>query len=463
MNSFQERLSRKGSEAAALPTDVLQDELERRQGPVNTFPLDVFHERIRPFIMDLHKNYDIPRAYIGACMLVAYSTAIGTAYAVSRNGDERMSLSVWACMNGISSSGKSLAMDMCLGPLHELQTELDQDWEDKVGKQSDEQRERMPLKTIIYRDAYIPTLIRYIMPHNPKGVLKECDEILEWINGMNQLSKKESTDEQFWLSAWNSKKYSAIRSSNVKIVIPRVFANILGGIQPKLLWKLFKNERGESGFIFRVLFAQPEDHRIARPIIGHSMAVEYKQLYKHHMQTLYRDLPVETAQSEPKLCVCTTDALKVINEWEQLKVRKINTMHDVNQMNIHAGILGKIKEYTYRFAALLAVGDCELNQSQWEHKHFPDQLQITSDVMRRSIRISDYFYESAVDVYKQVDTSITAPYDVLITATLFKQNASLSKIAKTLWGNENAKVKAQRWLKKCITEYPTIFGALNHR
>ncbi|MBB2149152.1 DUF3987 domain-containing protein [Pedobacter gandavensis] len=455
-------INNKSSEVSTASTEDIVKELRKREGPQNIFPLEIFNSKIKPFINELHVQYDIPRSYIGLSMLLSYSTAIGTAFAVSRNGSDRMYLSLWGCMNGISSSGKSYALDMCLKPLNDIQDEFDEEWDEKTESMTDERRMAMKLHTIIYRDAYIPTLIRYIMPVNPKGVLKESDEILEWINGLNAMGKKESTDEQFWLSAWNGRKYSAVRSSNVKINIPRVFSNVIGGIQPKLLYKLFKNERGDSGFIFRVLFACPEEYKIARPVPGYDIPIEYKEMHKKHLEKLYKCLPVENGYQEPKICTVTKEALKLIGEWESKKINMINNIPDVNEMNIHSGILGKMKEYTYRFAGILAITDYAYNMDH-DQTYFKDEVPITADVMTRALKAANYFYTSAVAVYEAVDSSVTAPMNILYLATLFKMGKSISQMAGIILGDEKKKSTMQRTLKKAIHDYPKVFGAVNHQ
>lgn len=456
-----------GAEVSTASTLDLKKELERRDNHNNIFPLEVFHPSVKPFIKELHQKMDIPRAYIGLSMLLSYSSAIGTAYAVSRNGEDRMYLSLWGCMNGISSSGKSLALDMCLKPLNDVQNEFDEEWEKSTSTLTDEHRSRVTMKTLIYRDAYIPTLIRYIMPGNPKGVLKESDEILEWINGLNQLSKKESTDEQFWLSAWNGRKYSAVRSGNLKIAIPRVFTNIIGGIQPKLLWKLFRNERGDSGFIFRLLFAQPEEFRIARPIPGYSIPTEFVDVHNKHVRRMYEDLPVENGYEDPKVCRISKEALTLITEWEDERVISINAMQDVNEMNIHSGILGKMKEYAYRFAGIFAVSDLVFDRPNTFgigmdgdiRPYYPKEIPITRDIMERAIKVANYFYKSAVYIYNTVDNSVTAPYDVLYMATLFKMGKSISNMADIILKDPKKKSQMHRMLKKAIKDYPKVFGA----
>lgn len=443
-------------------TEDIQAELQKRQGPSSLFPLDIFHPNAKPFISELHTKYDIPRSYIGLSMLIAYSTAIGTAYAVSRNGSDRVFLSIWGCMNGISSSGKSFALDMCLKPLNDIQSEFDEQWSQTTDKMTDEQRSGLKLQTVIYRDAHIPTLIRWVMPFSPKGVLKESDEILEWINGLNALGKKESTDEQFWLSAWNGRKYSAIRSANNKINIPRVFTNIIGGIQPKLLYKLFKNERGDSGFIFRLLFASPEQFKIARPEPGYDIPYEYKKLHDKVIRKLYEELPVTDGYAEPKLCLMTKEATRQMVMWEDLKINQINRITDINEMNIHSGILGKMKDYAYRFAGILAVTDRAYDMSNKIDCYFTNEIHITEDIILRALKAADYFYKSAVDVYEIVDNSVTAPMEVLYMATLLRMGKSVSQMADLILKDKKKKSSMHRMLQKAIKEYPKVFGASNN-
>jgi hypothetical protein len=458
---FNDFIRKTSSEVSTASTTDMVEELQKRNGGKNIFPLEVFHPKIKPFIQELHTKFDIPRAYVGLSMLMAYSTAIGTAYAVSRNGSDRMFFCLWGCMNGISSSGKSFALDMCMKPINEIQDEFDQEWTDASKGLTDEKRQRLQIKSLVYRDAYIPTLIRSIMPYNPKGVIKESDEILEWINGLNAMGKKESTDEQFWLSAWNGRKYSAVRAGNVVINIPRVFTNIIGGIQPDLLYKLFKNERGTSGFIFRVLFAQPEEFKIARPIHGYDIPIELKELHKNHITKLYKNLPVTDGYEDPNVCYLTKEALAIIARWEDDKISMINNIPDLREMNVHSGILGKIKEYAYRFAGIIAVTDYAYDMENTE-VYFRKRLPVTEDIMKRAVMIAEYFYKSAVNIYEAVDNSITAPLDVLEMATLFKMGTPIARMAEVILKDKKAKGQMHRKLKKAIKEYPKVFGAVIH-
>ncbi|MEJ0030013.1 MAG: hypothetical protein WDO15_06435 [Bacteroidota bacterium] len=79
----------------------------------------------------MHSHYDVPASYIGLTLLSAYSTAIGTSYAVESNGDN-IFLPVWACLCGISSSGGTTVINKIYSPLADIQDGFDLEWSDKT-------------------------------------------------------------------------------------------------------------------------------------------------------------------------------------------------------------------------------------------------------------------------------------------------------------------------------------------
>jgi hypothetical protein len=455
---------RNGSEVSTVATELLKEEIEKREKEANIFPLDVFNPAIKPFITALNHNYDVPRAYVGLAMLAAYSTAIGSSYVVSPNGFTKIFLPVWGCLCGISSSGKSLAIDLTHEPIFKIQDDFDRRYEEEIKPLPREARERARIETLVYRDAHIPTLVRYYLPQNPKGVLKHSDELLEWINGLNALGKgKESTDEQFWLSAWNCKKYSGLRSGADKFVVHRTFVNVIGGIQPTIMYKLFAKDRDTTGFIFRMLFALPDEMKVAEPDSNYFMPQELMDIHANAINKLYFDLKVDDAYDEPKKCILTREAVNLHEEWVRKKVRLINQMQEVSDKEIHSGILGKIKEYAYRFSGILQLADKSYEDDAYKtFKGFNTEERIDSEVMARALKLADYFYRSAADSYETVQTKVTAPPDVLIAATLFRQGASMEKIANAIYGDgKKYRQKAWRNVKVWIKDYPKIFNANN--
>jgi hypothetical protein len=436
----------------------LAAEVEKRK-LIDPFPLDVFHDRIKPYINALHKEYDIPRSYIGLSMLSAYSTAVGTAYHIKLNKLGDIYFPIWACLEGISSAGKSLIMNQVFKPHYQIQEDIEKEWFAMTENKSDDMIQKMPSKQLIYGEAHIPTLIKDVMPANPKGVLQDADEILSWINGMNQLSKggKEGTDEQFWMKSWNCKSHRKRLAGNKIFVIRRPFLNVFGGAQPSIMWKLFKNDRDKTGFIFRLLFAVPDSHKIAEPNLLFDMPEEWETLHFKCINSLYNGLPMRDEDDSSPMQI-DPRAIRRYQDWASARTFLVNKMDDILKKEIHSGILGKIKEYCLRFAGILHISD-----KAYDGRQFLSTELIELPTMERAIKLAEYFYNAAANVSDRVNEAVIATPDVLRMATYIKAGWSYQRIGDTEYPkirSEGARrMKATREIKKMIQDYPKIFGA----
>lgn len=453
------RFLQNGKDLATLTDLELLDEVIRRER-CNRFPLHVFNDKIKPFLGAICKSYDLPPSFVGLSLLSAYSTAIGTAYKIETGTRDFIFLPVWGCLGGISNSGSTTAISKIYWPLMEIQKEFDVQWSIKTNGLLPEQIKQEKLETVIARDIHISTLVRSVLPDNPKGLCKLHDELLEWINGMNQLSQKEGTDEQFWLSSWNCVTYSGIRAGKQKFVVPNPFVNVIGKMQYALLPRLFAKDRDTTGFVFRILFALPEVDKIASRESNIEMPSEWLDLHNRSLVRLYKDLPVKDLQSDSRICRLLPDAINALSTWRTKKVNAINQIQNKTEMNCQSGIYGKILEYAYRFAAILHLADRALD-STYGSDSFKQLEWISAETMMRSLELAEYFYKSAVEVYEIVQNDLVAPPAVLATAYMFKKGKSASDIGEMLYGGREPKhkVRAQRQIKAWITEYPRIFGA----
>jgi len=441
--------------------DEILDEIHKRESSKNLFPLEVFNDQVKPFITALNKHYDIPRSFIGLALLSAYSTAIGTAYCVTSNRTDLIFLPVWGAITGMSSSGKSLVLNKCFNKLNEIQAQFDLDWEQKTQGMSLDKINQQKIDTVIYRDAHIPTLVKSVLPDNPKGLLKLSDELIEWINGMNQLSKKEGTDEQFWISSWNCTNYSGIRSGKQKFIVRRPFTNVIGGMQYRVLHKLFAKDRDTTGFVFRLLFAVADVDKIAEPDPSYEMPKDYQEIHDLCIERLYKHLPISDASDDTRKCFLLPEATRLYTHWSKGKIKQINATEDTTDRDIRSGILGKIKEYAMRFAAILHLSDRALIPEYGNdfHTNFKIEECISEQTMERALRLADYFYLSAVDVYERVQLSMTAPPDVLLCSYMLRRGMQKTEIATLMLGSPEKKMQMGRMINKWVKEYPKVFGA----
>lgn len=458
----------KAAQLSATSIDEMQEEIKRRETINNPFPLDVFHPNLKPFINALVEKYDIPPSYVGLTLLSAYSTAIGSRYVVTPNGVDKMYLPVWSCLVGGSSSGKSLCYSKIFQPIDELQWEYEIENNELTAGMTDDKIRQAAKKWLVFRDVHMATVIKRILMTNPKGVLKDADELLEWINGMNMLSNKEGTDEQVWISSWDCKKYSKLLGDNKTITVPRPFMNVFGGIQPTLVWKLFKNDRDTSGFVFRLLFAMPQEMKIADPDPSYVLPDEFTKPHRNAIRMLHKDLPVENdimgIPADPDVCKLHPHAVQDFTEWYRMKAWGVNKIEDEKDRMVQQGIYGKMKAYCLRFSAILHLMDKALNTKDFNPGMVfrPEEL-VEQRTMDRAIKLADYFFTSAVEAYERVDQSVTAPYHVLRVAGYVSTGMSMQRIAELLYPadgtTEKARKRAARLVQKYIKDYPKVFKA----
>lgn len=456
-NAFKQWRVDKRSGLSTKSVAEMEIEIQDREKKKNPFPLHCFHPAIHPFMDLIHEQYDIPKAFIGLSMLTAYSTAIGNSYWISNKKLGAMPLNIWSAIVGMSSSGKSVIMKQIFKPLFEYQQEFSDQWRDKTSEMTDEAKKHFPLKKLTFNDIQIPTLIRWVLPDNPKGMLKFSDEILEWINGMNPNNRQEGNEEQFWLKCWDGSPHQITRSGKQETSLEKMFINNFGSIQPTVLHKLFKNDRDTTGFIFRFLFALPEGKdRIAIPSLDFDMPEEHERMHKKCINSLYKGLQLYELD-DVRECIFTPSAIHMFDKWRREKAYKINNIDELYDRNLHGGIYGKVTAYVQRIAAILHLADLA-----YEHKEFRIEEIVDHNVMDRAIEIGEYFFQSALDTHALAKENEHAPPEVVRLAVLFTMGKSYAEIGKIEWPDANEKVsksRAYRMIKKNLPKYPRTFKA----
>jgi hypothetical protein len=453
-----DNLFRKKSGLSTASMDELQQEVLKREINFNTFPLHIFHQNLKPYIQELECNYNIPRSFIGLSLLTSLSSAIGGAVMVSTNGKDRFPLTFYSALVGMTSSAKSLTLDKTFSALVNIQGEFNEEWKEKTKDLKPMEIEHTRMKTLMYRDSHLVTLMRSVLPENPKGVTRLLEELIEWINSMNALSKKEGTDEQVWLSIWDGKSYDGIRSGKQKFFIPKPFVNVIGGIQYAKLKELFKNDRGFSGFISRILFAIPDADQIPLIDPNYFMPDEFSAIIDGLQKSLYYDLRYESYMDEPCIVRTTREANNLYHSWVKKNTIRINSIPEFEQRELEASVFGKMKNYILRIGAVLAICDRYFSANK-DLIVFRGEEKLTELNMTHAIECAEYFTKSAIFVALYAKKETLAPPEALQMAALTKAGKSYQEIAKIMYGNENLKQKAYREIKRLSALYPKTFNA----
>lgn len=454
--SFRNYLNHEQPLADQLRAD-LEMELKVRDQIENPFPLHVFHPAIKPFLKILYTDFDVPISYIGLSMLTCYSTAIGNAYHFN-NAIGSMPLNIWAALFGISSAGKSIVMKYIFRPINEKQKVFSKEFQQKTEGLSMEQIKYVPLKKLVFKDIQIPTLIRSVVPDNPKGMIKLSDEILEWILGMNPNSRSEGNEEQFWLKCWDGDGHQITRSGKQETYVEKMFINTLGSIQPELAWKLFKNDRKYSGFIPRLLFAVPDNNKIALPNASAIIPVELESLHRKIIWRLYDGLPVDDLETGIRRIIFDPLANRTWEEWRNMKGHQINKIaqEDSREFTEQSIIYGKIIAYSIRMACILHLSD-----KAYEGAFFQQEEIVKEPEVNRAIELAEYFFKSAQKVYKMAGDDEVMDAQTGAIANMFRNGKSYAYIGREMFPEltaEYARKKAKRIVAQKSKLFPRSFG-----
>ncbi len=438
---------------ASATDDQLSAEMELRKHDNNPFPIHLFPARLKPYIDVLVGVQDCAPAFIGGSMLAVLSVAIGSYYKIAPTTTWSMGLPIWMCNLGISSGGKSMTEGFVVKPLYHIhaQMERDNDRADRNSENSEEEVKDRPRKLeVIIQNTTFEPMLRETIFDNPKGLLKHEDELTSWLDGMKAYSKTD-IERKFWLSAWNLRPYKMRRSSNKSVFVERPYCSVVGGTQPRYLARFFSDDLLGDGFTVRMLFNVLDRNDIANADILTPISKEVIDLWDNLVKELFYDLEVRF-NSEPHVITVPLSALHIYVDWEKKKREAINALTEISIVpkDIMAMAFGKIKEYAFRFSAILAVLDA------YEHKRHGMVEAVEDKHIRAGLQIADYYLVSFQKAYLMSSAKLFVPIDVLDLARMFKSGATKREMAKKLGVPLTTLV---RKLEKNMREYPHAFGA----
>jgi len=108
------------------------------------------------------------------------------------------------------------------------------------------------LKRILTNNTTVEALCSLIAL-NPKGITLFNDELSAWLRSMNQYKGGRGSDRSIYLEMWNCGRITVDRKEKEPIAIENAFLNIIGGIQPDVLYEIKENGQND-GLTERLLF-----------------------------------------------------------------------------------------------------------------------------------------------------------------------------------------------------------------
>ena len=246
------------------------------------FPVDVFPEPLRSFVVEGAKAMGCDPAYVAVPALVTIAAAIGTTRCVQLKTNWIEPSVIWAMMIGLSGSLKSPAFDYALSPLRILQSNRMREhrtaielferqcerfeeelriWHSSGSRDSSTRptRPEEPIATRYLASDVTVEAIAALLQANPRGLLVCRDEMSGWFESFGRYSNAKGADLAQWLEFHRAGYLIIDRKSATPptIVVPLAAVSLTGTIQPGILQRALSRAHFESGLAARILCAMP--------------------------------------------------------------------------------------------------------------------------------------------------------------------------------------------------------------
>lgn len=314
---------------------------------VPTFPLELLPPGIVTIAKSLHDDAGYNVDFTAVSMLYAAAIAMGGTYRVKIFDGWTEAATIYMALVAGPGIGKSHPLTFAVKPLFDADEKAYQlykfeksvfDEMQKAGQQSE--MEKPTLRKYLLSDYTIEALaVKHY--ENLRGIGVCVDELAGWFKNFNRYNR--GSEQEFWLSNWSGKTINIDRKSSEPIFIRHPFICVAGTIQPTVLNKMAAEDRGDNGFMDRVLFVAPEIQKQPWRENGISPCVEteWSKILNELMALDYAE------DGKPNIIPFSPKADLCLRQWQ-----KQNTIR-VNEDDVYAPIGAKIEVYAARLALII--------------------------------------------------------------------------------------------------------------
>lgn len=319
----------------------------------NPFPIEVLPQLFRDYAIDLNETVNFPIDYTGASLLTAAATAAGTNFKVLVKAGWIENGSLFTCVIGNAGANKTHPINTAFAPIKAIDKERhDQfkyDYElyssyDKLSKKDKDEAESLfaPILEKSVLSNFTTEILFKRLSENPRGCTVLSDELISFLEGMNNYSKSDQIG--FYLSVWSNQSTTIDRVGNpIPLFISNPYLSIIGGLQPRALNKAFPIDKLNNGFFQRFLFAYPSNSN--KVPINDNVANELlAKDYESFINKCY-------AITEPRTLTFSPAAKRYFYDWQANNCARVNE----HQNSIKGEILSKFDNHFIRLALLLQI------------------------------------------------------------------------------------------------------------
>lgn len=350
------------------------------------FPVDVFPDYFRDFILKLNQSLNYHVDFSSVALLFTISTAVGNKIKLRVKTGWETPMIFWFAALGEPGTIKSHPLNTMIKPLKNIdrrrKNTYDKDYD--VWQAGDKKSPAPTFKQTIVTDATLEAL-HFVHSVNKRAIGLHKDELVGFLNDMNKYRK--GSDEQFWLESFNNSSYMINRVTKRTLLIENICINIIGTMQPDVLQKIAA-EQVENGLLDRFLFTSTEDqvYPITDAEIEQNDLKEYEEIIQgfdsHFRFNDYEDTTIIEMSKE------------AFKEYQRIDGLFVEIQNSETETKRIINYLSKMKTYIPRFALAIAV---------LEHVSWGVPLDVTEDHMKKAYKMAEYFINTARAIFEGVD------------------------------------------------------------
>jgi hypothetical protein len=366
----------------------------------NEFPINVFPPLFKDLIMDCNKSLNFPIDYTGTAILTAISTAIGTSAKVKVKEGWYEYASLYTAIVGKAGANKSHPISLIFDVFNQIDKKAIDEFtplyhkfieyqrlSNKERKESTPIKEPQLSKTVL--GDFTPEMLLQRLSTNKKGCVIVSDELATFIDGMNNYSKGDRAS--LYLTLWSNKATSVDRVGKpIPIMVTQPFLNVIGGIQPRVLPKLFPSNKIDNGFLQRFLFAYP-NYTGKKSVNKNEKDEELIKAFNGFILDYINNHPVNidatTGNATSKIYHFSNEAKEYFFNWSEGNADEVNN----NSETVIGEILSKFDNHFIRFALLLQIMEND------------NAIEIGLNAVKGAERLCEYFTNCAVKVIDTIN------------------------------------------------------------
>lgn len=324
----------------------------------NLFPVHVLPSTFRNLAKGLYETLKFPIDYTGTAILVVMATIFGTNVKVKvKDGWDEFG-SIFACILGNAGANKSHPLSKIFNPLKKIDKQTYDAYVTKFNdynaylKLSPKQKEVAkpvlePILTKLILTDFTPEVLNKRLNDNPRGCTVLSDELTSFFEGMNNYSKSDNSSK--YLSFWSNQAITIDRLGKpLPLLIETPYLSIIGGLQPRILGKVFHSQKLNSGFFQRFLFAFPQGvykEAINDNVLDNKVLQQYSDFITNYIKN------TSTEKAKTRVLNWTKEAKKYFYNWNFKNCKLVNA----NLENIKGEIISKFDIHFVRLSLILQM------------------------------------------------------------------------------------------------------------